>query len=51
MQVAHAEMVEPLKLLRAMKQAFPELWQQVHLEIGVPQNGKRLLVEGQNAHP
>ena len=30
------EQADPLKLLRGLKQCFPELWAQVNLEIMVP---------------
>lgn len=43
--VTTQEVADPLKLLRGLKQAFPGLWQQVHLEL-VVSNGhtNRLLV-------
>lgn len=38
-RVQLAEQLEPLDLLRKLKQLFPALYQQVGLEIIVPQNG------------
>lgn len=37
--VTQQEPMDALKLLRAMKNAFPEVWAQVNLEIVVPQKG------------
>ena len=33
------ETLEPLPLLRALKQSFPQLWAQVNLEMYVPMPG------------
>ncbi len=37
-----SENSDPIKMLRAMKQAFPALWQQVNLEIVVAQEQPRV---------
>lgn len=46
--VQSQEAIDPVEVLRALKQALPELWQKVHLEMVVPKaNGvNRILTEG-----
>lgn len=51
MQIEVAEVLSPLDMLRALKKACPDLWQQVHLEVVVPAGPvNRILGANGSAH-